>query len=343
MVLHESTDGDEAFDGDDWSERSYKQDDFLRWQLTRSKPAQHKCSAPGCDAVPIVTYRHQPGRWYEFPTARCPDHRLVSQPEPGPKGGGGGWSDDELRVAVQAYRHMLEAEQAGQPYSKSKIRKQLVAGPLSARNESSVERRMANISAVLDALDRPWIAGYKPYRHTGKKIEGRIEALLREYWPELGGAPPPGGGPAKVCSIPVGSFQEEEFETSGTEPGVATQRESKLVKRYEAWLRESGDHVTAREYWDNGPVLRCDLFNHTRNQLVEAKADATRERARMAVGQLLDYEQFEDTKPALAILVPAKPSASILRYLEHTRVAAVWAVGDGVVDNVGGRFASAEA
>jgi hypothetical protein len=45
-----------------------------------------------------------------------------------------GWTQEELRATVKAYREMLSLEVAGQPYSKAQYRRDLRAGPLVARS-----------------------------------------------------------------------------------------------------------------------------------------------------------------------------------------------------------------
>jgi 5-methylcytosine-specific restriction enzyme A len=91
-----------------------------------------------------------------------------------------GWTLNELRATVVAYREMLALEEAGKPYSKAQYRRDLRAGPLAARSEASIEYRMQNISAALQELCLPWIEGYKPAANIGNNIKDQIHALLRE-------------------------------------------------------------------------------------------------------------------------------------------------------------------
>jgi hypothetical protein len=85
-------------------------------------------------------------------------------------------------------------------------------------------------------------------------------------------------------------------------------------------------------------VLYSDLYNETRRQLVEAKATATRPSIRMAIGQLVDYLRFIVPPPALAVLLPVRPSRDLLALLAIVRVAAVWEEGGAVADSTGGDF-----
>ena len=73
------------------------------------------------------------------------------------------WSEGELAATVAAYLQMLRLEKAETPYSKTDFRRQLLAGPLSARTESSVEFRMQNISAVMVLYElRSWFEEGRP-------------------------------------------------------------------------------------------------------------------------------------------------------------------------------------
>jgi 5-methylcytosine-specific restriction protein A len=93
---------------------------------------------------------------------------------------GDGWTENELRATVSAYLEMLALGQAGEPYSKADYRRRLVAGPLAGRSEPSVEYRMRNISAALEELCLPWIAGYRPASNIGTRIKDQLQELLRD-------------------------------------------------------------------------------------------------------------------------------------------------------------------
>src|SRR4051812_29486494 len=98
---------------------------------------------------------------------------------PLPEDGSNDWTDAELTAAVDAYLHMLEAEQSGTSYSKADINRALREGALSLRTKGSVEYRMGNISAVLIDLGQPWIEGYKPAKNVGDGVRERILTILR--------------------------------------------------------------------------------------------------------------------------------------------------------------------
>ena len=73
------------------------------------------------------------------------------------------WTESEVSAVVDSYFRMLATERAGVPYSKAENRRRLMATV--HRSEGSIERKLQNISAVLDVLGAPWINGYKPLAH----------------------------------------------------------------------------------------------------------------------------------------------------------------------------------
>ncbi len=86
------------------------------------------------------------------------------------------WNDDELDAIVADYFSMLRAELSQQPYVKSHhsavLMKQI------GRTHRSVEFKHQNISAVLEEMGFPWIAGYKPKRNYQASIFGAIDRYL---------------------------------------------------------------------------------------------------------------------------------------------------------------------
>lgn len=89
------------------------------------------------------------------------------------------WSDDEVSAAVESYFRMLALERAGTPYNKSENRRRLME--VVRRSEGSIERKLQNVSAVLDALGAQWINGYKPLAHyQDALVEAVARAIARE-------------------------------------------------------------------------------------------------------------------------------------------------------------------
>jgi hypothetical protein len=91
------------------------------------------------------------------------------------------WTKKELNAATRTYLWLLRSETNGYKVNKTNVRKALLAGPLSSRNDSSVEFRFQNISAVLADMGRDWVTGYRPAKNVGPNIRPRIEAAIKEY------------------------------------------------------------------------------------------------------------------------------------------------------------------
>jgi len=89
------------------------------------------------------------------------------------------WQDDELDAIVADYFEMLQAELSGQKYRKAAHSTALMERI--GRTHRSVEFKHQNISAVLDELGMPWIAGYIPKRNYQNAIFGAIDRYLSRF------------------------------------------------------------------------------------------------------------------------------------------------------------------
>ena len=94
---------------------------------------------------------------------------------------GSEWTTDELRACVSAYRKLWDAQKAGQRINKAEMRRQVIREALTARSEGAYERRMQNISAVIEELGMPFVEGYVPLRNVGKPKD-QIITLINEEW-----------------------------------------------------------------------------------------------------------------------------------------------------------------
>lgn len=88
------------------------------------------------------------------------------------------WSDAELAASVDAYREMARKDLAGERYTKKQV--YLDLAKRFGRSDKSFEFRMQNISAVLDELGLPWIAGLKPKSNVGSGVKPRLVSLLSD-------------------------------------------------------------------------------------------------------------------------------------------------------------------
>jgi len=74
------------------------------------------------------------------------------------------WTRSEIAAAVAAYLSMLRSELRGEHYVKSDVVRGLEP-QLPDRSRPSIERKLQNISAVLDEEGLAWVDGYKPLAH----------------------------------------------------------------------------------------------------------------------------------------------------------------------------------
>jgi hypothetical protein len=115
---------------------------------------------------------------------------------------------------------------------------------------------------------------------------------------------------------------------------TAARREAKLVAAFAAYMKKRAVVVRRRRY----EQLACDIFIESRKHLIEAKADASRESIRMAIGQLFDYRRFEPGPIDLGVLLPERPADDLLELLNGLDIACIWAADNGFEDNRFGRF-----
>lgn len=102
---------------------------------------------------------------------------------------GADWTAGEVAVLVGSYFLMLAEERAGRDYNKSEYRRGVIAAI--GRKPGSIERKLQNVSAVLDEIGIPWIQGYKPLPHYQDALVAVVEQQLLQH-PELFVAARPG-------------------------------------------------------------------------------------------------------------------------------------------------------
>jgi len=88
------------------------------------------------------------------------------------------WSDDELKASVEAYFDMARRLEEGLPVVKKQYYRDLAAKW--DRKPGAFERRMMNISAVLDGMKRPWIKGLAPNRHVGADVTSTLKRYIEQ-------------------------------------------------------------------------------------------------------------------------------------------------------------------
>jgi len=83
------------------------------------------------------------------------------------------WAAPEIEVTVAGYAEMLRMELRGERYSKAETVRRLRL-LLPARSTTSIERKLQNISAILDESGLDWIDGYKPLAHYQRELKAAV-------------------------------------------------------------------------------------------------------------------------------------------------------------------------
>jgi 5-methylcytosine-specific restriction protein A len=107
------------------------------------------------------------------------------------------------------------------------------------------------------------------------------------------------------------------FMFGAREAGIALRRETALVNRFESLLHSRGHRTSRYRVRPRGQLrpLFTDLYDHTDRILYEAKASATRECVRMAIGQLLDYRRYVPINSRASLLLPSCPAPDLLELI----------------------------
>ena len=112
-----------------------------------------------------------------------------------------------------------------------------------------------------------------------------------------------------------------------------------LPPEHQSFLEAKGSVVGRLRVLPPGEVaaIQNDVYDETRNNLIEAKGSGTRASIRMAIGQLGDYGRFAHNA-ARAVLLPARPRPDLEELLVVHAISAVWPDDASFVDNAQGRF-----
>lgn len=112
-----------------------------------------------------------------------PNDSRISEPQES----GGNWIESELCASVDAYFKIQRRVSSGEKFVMKSALQDVTTKSLPRRNRGSVERRMANISAVLIELGLPWCHRFKPLRNVGAKVKKVIAARIRALTADEGG------------------------------------------------------------------------------------------------------------------------------------------------------------
>ncbi|MGY1730277.1 hypothetical protein ACI798_02060 [Geodermatophilus sp. SYSU D01045] len=232
------------------------------------------------------------------------------------------WSLDEYVVVAELYLRRLNTSNAHNP-------EVIELASLINRTPAAVSYRLGNFHSTVSG------AGFKPVRGEAlavftamRQSPVECERLAREARGRLAAGLPSAPiqiGPSAAAIVDVERMATTETETSlSAKTQRIIRKEAQLVSRYTKWLDPAGDRLRG-VLIPCGPVtLRADLYDQKRNLLIEAKAEASRDMIRYAIGQLLDYQQKLDFGPDLAVLLPTPPAADLASLLSDLRITVIY-------------------
>ncbi|MGG7568032.1 DUF3883 domain-containing protein [Rhodovulum sp. DZ06] len=215
---------------------------------------------------------------------------------------GADWTDAENDLIVADYFAMLREELRGAPYNKTAHRKALMEHI--ERPNGSIEFKHQNISAVLQALNHPWIKGYKPRSNfqmpladaVARRLAGAIdlvpprapglaeaagELFLRPA-PTLRNEPPP--EEAKMTRAVIRKFDPAAQDEANRALGKAGE-ERVLAHERAVLAREGRRDLAAAVRWvshEDGDGAGYDIHSFTpsgEDRLIEVKTTNGWERA----------------------------------------------------------------
>jgi hypothetical protein len=203
------------------------------------------------------------------------------------------WTNDEIELVVTVYFDLLAAELRGErPVKATRIRELQRLMP--ARSVGSIERKMSNISSVLDERQQAWIDGYKPLAHIQAALEPvvlarlgqerRLSETMAEYMSNT--LPPP--APVRVATEDVlveppsmtrGTKRPSIGLTTGAFGAVQDFRNRQLGKAGEQWVfeaeREGLDRHGRRDLADSVVWVANDLGDGAGYDIASFQLDGT--------------------------------------------------------------------
>ncbi|MBB6121341.1 restriction endonuclease [Nocardiopsis algeriensis] len=134
----------------------------------------------------------------------------------------------------------------------------------------------------------------------------------------------------RVKSIPIEKQKTEEYFVSPNQEAYTAEREeADLVIKFSEYLHSKGLAAERLQIIPKGErrPLFTDLYVKEINLLAEAKGSVTREKIRMAIGQLADYSRFA-SDATCAILIPSKPRPDLMELIHSQGYTAIWPDGN---------------
>ncbi|MCJ0906096.1 hypothetical protein [Rhodococcus sp. ARC_M6] len=185
-----------------------------------------------------------------------------------------------------------------------------------------------------------------PVQSSGREVYSPSDQMLESMWedhvgklalrdgnPWLGGSFTRAGG-RKSGPCALERHRVASYDVAGFTSTTAVKTESELVSRFADYLTALNYKVQGYRILPEGTTrpLFVDIHDVSNNHLYEAKASASREAVRMALGQLLDYRRGFDLRPELSVLLPERPVDDLLKLLAENGVGCTYETSSGVFE-----------
>jgi len=247
---------------------------------------------------------------------------------------GGPWTDEEIDLAITAYLDLLAAELRGErPVKATRVRE--VQRLMPARSTGSIERKLANISAVLDERQQPWIDGYKPYSHYQAALEQAVvrrlglDRRLSETMAEYQANTLPAPQPTRLATEDVLVGPPSVAKRGGRPPiGVTTGafgalqdfRNRQLGRAGEEWVvdaeRESLDRLGRRDLADRVVWAANDIGDGLGYDVTSFKPDGTPRHIEVKTTNLGARTPFYITRREVEVSRTESPVWSLYRVFD---------------------------
>lgn len=243
-----------------------------------------------------------------------------------------GWADDGFFYYVGAHRYSTSASNSNLPVDPFK----------NPYNKVILTAWQMGRALHLMQGERMLRMSQRRYRYVESLIlDDALETRSPEGWPipifrlapvhmvtHKPGMLPCPGHKDQVSVIPV-ERHELIYSRSGITSLSTLRPEARLEKRLCLFLTRQGHPVSRlqiRHTKDCSPLF-TDVWVGSANLLIEAKASASRDGIRQAIGQLADYTRFLD-KANRAILLPNRPEKDLVKLAHSQQAALIWPGGE---------------
>ena len=90
------------------------------------------------------------------------------------------WTQPEIDLVVSDYFDMRARQQSNEPFVKARHYEEIAR--ITGRTIGSVQRKYMNISAALERVSLPWLAGFAPNRNLQAALREAVEKHVAQEW-----------------------------------------------------------------------------------------------------------------------------------------------------------------